>query len=146
MNRDSLSSLVPWHGETVVVRSSTETTIAISEIEVGAYWSYIEREREREREREYSPLLQVEGLKMVVSNSINLASCRNSFLSAMGQGVLISKEQTSSHDNVAEMISDLKVKCIICTICVHVHSALCVCVLVGLTTLYRIHFSAAGCL
>jgi hypothetical protein len=46
---------------------------------------------------------------MVVSNSINLASCRNSFLSAMGQGVLISKEQTSSHDNVAEMISDLKV-------------------------------------
>ena len=34
MNRDSLTSLVPWHGETVVVRSSTETTIAISEIEV----------------------------------------------------------------------------------------------------------------
>ena len=37
MNRDSLSSLVPWHGETVVVRSSTETTIAISEIEVSTY-------------------------------------------------------------------------------------------------------------
>ena len=57
----------------------------------------------------YSAYLQVEGLKMVVSNSTNLASCRSSFLSAMGQGVLISKEQTSSHDNVAEMISDLKV-------------------------------------
>ena len=60
MNRDSLSSLVPWHGETVVVRSSTETTIAISESEGGAYWSYMEggrerkggREREGERERE----------------------------------------------------------------------------------------------
>lgn len=47
---------------------------------------------------------------MVVSNSTNLANCRSSFLSAMGQAVLISKEQTSSHDNVAEMISDLKVK------------------------------------
>lgn len=54
---------------------------------------------------------QVEGMKMVVSNSTNLANCRSSFLSAMGQAVLISKEQTSSHDNVAEMISDLKVNC-----------------------------------
>ena len=48
-------------------------------------------------------------MKMVVSNSTNLAHCRSSFLSAMGKAVLISKEQTSSHDNVAEMISDLKV-------------------------------------
>ena len=46
MNRDSLSSLVPWHGETVVVKSSTETTIAISEIEVGVCVVCI-RERER---------------------------------------------------------------------------------------------------
>ncbi len=41
MNRDSLSSLVPWHGETVVVRSSTETTIAISEIEVSTFNSSV---------------------------------------------------------------------------------------------------------
>ena len=67
------------------------------------------RKRERERSIITPRLLQVEGLKMVVSNSTNLANCRNSFLSAMGQGVVISKEQTSSHDNVAEMISDLKV-------------------------------------
>ena len=80
------------------------------------------RERVRGKEREGErcvhvhafsvAFIQVEGLKMVVSNSTNLASCRSSFLSAMGQGVLISKEQTSSHDNVAEMISDLKVHCI----------------------------------
>ena len=46
---------------------------------------------------------------MVVSNSTNLASCRSSFLSAMGQAVSITREQTSSHDNVAEMIGALKV-------------------------------------
>ena len=56
-----------------------------------------------------SPSLQVEGMKMVVSNSINLANCRSSFLSAMSQAVSITREQTSSHDNVAEMIGDLKV-------------------------------------
>ena len=54
MNRDSLSSLVPWQGETVTVRPSTETTIAISEIEVSEGGKEREeggRERKRERER-----------------------------------------------------------------------------------------------
>ena len=59
---------------------------------------------------------------MVVSNSTNLANCRSSFLSSMGQAVLISKEQTSSHDNVAEMISVLKVNVLCVCVCV------CVCV------------------
>ena len=66
---------------------------------------------------------------MVVSNSTNLANCRSSFLSAMGQAVLISKEQTSSHDNVAEMIGDLKVLnsvCVCVCVCVMMCDALCV--------------------
>ena len=34
MKRDSVSSFIPWHGETIKVRLTTETMIAISEIEV----------------------------------------------------------------------------------------------------------------
>ena len=37
MNRDSVSSFIPWHGKTIKVRLSTETTIAISEIEVSEH-------------------------------------------------------------------------------------------------------------
>jgi len=46
---------------------------------------------------------------MVVSNSNNLSKCRNSFLNAVGTVVRLTKEQTSSHENVAERIVDLKV-------------------------------------
>lgn len=47
---------------------------------------------------------------MIVSNSASLTSSRNSFLSAVGNAVKLTNEQTSSHENVAERITDLKVR------------------------------------
>ena len=46
---------------------------------------------------------------MVVSNSAHLKDCRNSFVSCMGTAVSLTNERTSSHENVAERIGDLKV-------------------------------------
>ena len=46
---------------------------------------------------------------MVVSSSAHLSTCRNSFLAAVGNAVKLNNEQTSSHENVAERIGDLKV-------------------------------------
>ena len=83
MNRDSLSSLVPWQGETVTVRPSTETTIAISEIEVSEGGKEREeggreRKRERERERNVTSCVPSSSLQCVytVSHSSLLYSVR----------------------------------------------------------------------
>ena len=54
-------------------------------------------------------ILQVESLKMIVSSSAHLSTCRNSFLSSVGNAVKLTNEQTSSHENVTERIGDLKV-------------------------------------
>lgn len=56
-----------------------------------------------------SPSSQVDSLKMVVGNSAHLKDCRNSFLSCVGKAVSLHNERTSSHENVAERIADLKV-------------------------------------
>jgi trehalose utilization protein len=53
---------------------------------------------------------------MVVANSSQLNECRNSFLSAVGKAVLLTSERTSSHENVAERINDLKVESVHATI------------------------------
>ena len=54
-------------------------------------------------------LVQVDSLKMIVSNSAILSQCRSSFLKAVGSAVGLTNEQTSSHENVTERIADLKV-------------------------------------
>ena len=46
---------------------------------------------------------------MIVASSSHLASSRTSFLNAMGKAVTLTNEQTSSHENVALRIHDLKV-------------------------------------
>ena len=46
---------------------------------------------------------------MVVSSSAHLSTCRHSFLAAVGNAVKLKNEQTSSHENVAERIGELKV-------------------------------------
>ena len=46
---------------------------------------------------------------MIVSSSVNLGTCRNDFVSAVGKAVTLTNDQTSSHQNVAERIKDLKV-------------------------------------
>lgn len=53
---------------------------------------------------------QVDSLKMVVRNSSHLNECRNSFLSAVGKAISLTNERTSSHENVADRINDLKVR------------------------------------
>ena len=53
---------------------------------------------------------QIECVKMIVSSSAHLAACRTSFLNALGKAVLLTNEQTSSHENVATRIHDLKVR------------------------------------
>ena len=55
------------------------------------------------------PPSQVHGLKMIVKNSQDLSSCRSLLLDALGSSVSTTNKQTSSHENVAEQISDLKV-------------------------------------
>ena len=47
---------------------------------------------------------------MVVANSSQLNESRSSFLNAVGKAVLLTSERTSSHENVAERINDLKVQ------------------------------------
>ncbi len=63
-------------------------------------------------------LPQVESLKMIVCNSANLSDCRNSFLNAVGTAVRLTNEQTSSHENVAERLVDLKVRMVNLSGCV----------------------------
>ena len=46
---------------------------------------------------------------MIVSSSAHLGMCRKSFLSAVGNAVKLTNEQTSSYENVADRIGDLKV-------------------------------------
>ena len=53
---------------------------------------------------------QIECVKMIVASSAHLAACRTSFLNALGKAVLLTNEQTSSHENVATRIHDLKVQ------------------------------------
>ena len=48
-------------------------------------------------------------MKMVVENSAHLTECRSSFMRAVNRAVILTKERTSSHENVADRISDLKV-------------------------------------
>ncbi len=62
-------------------------------------------------------LPQVESLKMIVCNSANLSDCRNSFLNAVGTAVRLTNEQTSSHENVAERLVDLKVGRVHLSVC-----------------------------
>ncbi len=46
---------------------------------------------------------------MIVCSSAGLSDSRNSFLNAVGSAVQLTSEQTSSHENVAERLVDLKV-------------------------------------
>ncbi len=46
---------------------------------------------------------------MIVRDSQQLEQCRNSFFSSVGNIVEIANDKTSSHQSVAERISDLKV-------------------------------------
>ena len=54
-------------------------------------------------------IFKVEGIKMIVRDSQQLEQCRNSFFSSVGNIVEIANDKTSSHQSVAERISDLKV-------------------------------------
>ncbi|CAI8049832.1 Mitogen-activated protein kinase kinase kinase 4 [Geodia barretti] len=72
-----------WAGHVVDLKVPAETTIAVSE-------------------------MQIECVKMIVASSAHLAACRTSFLNALGKAVLLTNEQTSSHENVATRIHDLK--------------------------------------
>ena len=58
---------------------------------------------------------------MVVKNSLDLPKCRNALLEALGSSLSTTNKQTSSHENVAEQISDLKVsnqgiRMVLCTV------------------------------
>ena len=54
--------------------------------------------------------VQIECVKMIVASSAHLATSRTSFLNAMGKAVSLTTDQTSSHENVATRIHDLKVR------------------------------------
>ena len=66
-------------------------------------------------------LIKVEGIKMIVLDSQQLDECRNTFFRSTGNVVEIDNDKTSSHQSVAERISDLKVTGYKLVIFIHVY-------------------------
>jgi hypothetical protein len=80
--RESWQTL-DWTGPVIEIFPDIETTIGLSEVEVGQ-------------------------LKLIVSNSSLLLNERRAFQHAIGPSVTLIREQTSSHDDVAECLQELK--------------------------------------
>ena len=102
VGREVRDSLPDWPGQTVHLNPPTETILGVNEMQVIQQYSrnivYIK----------YC-LLQVEGVKMIASDSEYLPHNRTSFIRAMGGLVGQTNERTTSLQSVAERITDLKV-------------------------------------
>ncbi|XP_062510637.1 mitogen-activated protein kinase kinase kinase 4-like isoform X2 [Corticium candelabrum] len=74
---------IEWTGPVIDIMPDIETTIGLSEVQVGQ-------------------------LKLIVSNSSLLLIERKQFQRIVGQSVTLIQEQTASHDDVAEHLNELK--------------------------------------